>query len=179
MSYKLEKPYTEQQRNDFVVEYNHNKGLEIEETEQALYALEMWEVLEGDKVIENKEQYEQEQKLKERGWLDKLNVTRGDVFEALILARQITKAQIREMIVQNVVDQTQQALMLNRFDEALNYYRGYPIFDMLGAIVGITSEQWDNYFIKATNEETKADAYKELLPPEVVAHDKEEEVVDG
>lgn len=123
--------------------------------------------------------YEQEQKLKEREDLDELNVTRGDVFEALILARQITKVQIREMIVQNVVDQMQQALMLNRFDEALNYYRGYPIFDMLGAIVGITSEQWDNYFIKATNEETKADAYKELLSPKEVMYGEEEEVVDG
>lgn len=66
MSYKLEKPYTEKQKLDFVVEYNHNKGLEIEETSKALYALEDWELLQGDEVIDNTEEYEQEQAKKER-----------------------------------------------------------------------------------------------------------------
>ena len=40
MSYKLDKPYTDKQRADFIVEYNHNKGLVIQETDTALYALE-------------------------------------------------------------------------------------------------------------------------------------------
>ena len=150
----LEKPYTENQRMDFIVEYNHNQGCEIEELEK--------ETLQAFKMVKTDE----EKQKAERERLDRLNVTRGDMFEALILARQITKTQIREMIVQNVTDPVQQTLMLNRFDEALNYYRGYPIFDMLGAIVGITPKQWDNYFIKATNEETKENAYKELLPVE-------------
>ena len=40
MSYKLNKPYTENQRADFIVEYNHRKGLLIEETEEGLIAKE-------------------------------------------------------------------------------------------------------------------------------------------
>lgn len=45
MSYKLEKPYTTKERADFIVEYNHNRGLKIEETENALYALEPDEIM--------------------------------------------------------------------------------------------------------------------------------------
>ena len=38
----LEKPYTENQRMDFIVEYNHNQGCEIEELEdETLQAFEM------------------------------------------------------------------------------------------------------------------------------------------
>jgi hypothetical protein len=61
MSYKLEKPYTSKQRADFIVEYNHNKGLTIEETDKALYALEPWESLNGDTVIDNTDEYNKEQ----------------------------------------------------------------------------------------------------------------------
>ena len=61
MSYKLEKPYSDKQRADFVVEHNHNNGLTIQETDTALYALEAWELLEGDTVVDNTESYEAEQ----------------------------------------------------------------------------------------------------------------------
>lgn len=40
MSYKLDKPCTDEQRADFIVMYNHNQGLEIQESDIALYALE-------------------------------------------------------------------------------------------------------------------------------------------
>lgn len=39
MSYKLLKPYTQEEKNDFIVEYSHNQSLKIEETSIALYAL--------------------------------------------------------------------------------------------------------------------------------------------
>ena len=45
MSYKLTKPYTDKQRIDFIVEYIYNKGLVIEETSTALYALEANEIM--------------------------------------------------------------------------------------------------------------------------------------
>lgn len=44
MSYKLEKPYSDEQRADFIVDYNHQQGLKIEETEGALFALEANEI---------------------------------------------------------------------------------------------------------------------------------------
>lgn len=61
MSYILQKPYTNKQRADFIVEHNHNNGLTIQETDTALYALEAWELLEGDTVIDNTQAYEAEQ----------------------------------------------------------------------------------------------------------------------
>ena len=64
MSYKLNKSYTDKQRADFIVAYNHQQGLTIEETDTALYALEAWELLEGDTVIDNTQAYEAEQLLK-------------------------------------------------------------------------------------------------------------------
>ena len=60
MSYKLEKPYTEAQRINFIVEYNHNKGLQIEETMEAMYALESNEIMQQNRPIINPN-YETEQ----------------------------------------------------------------------------------------------------------------------
>ena len=127
----LQKPYTENERINFVVEQNHNNGYEIKETETAL---EAWGYTEEELAKEERER------------LDKLSMTRGDVFEALILAKGLGKAQIRAMIEQAELDTMTKALYLNRFDEALEFYRGYPIFDMLGEALGITSEMLDKFF---------------------------------
>lgn len=40
MEYELKKPYTEKERCDFIVKYNHNMGLKISETENGLIAKE-------------------------------------------------------------------------------------------------------------------------------------------
>ena len=61
MSYKLDKPYTDIQRADFIVLHNHQNGRKIEETASALYALEAWELLEGDTVVDNTQDYLSEQ----------------------------------------------------------------------------------------------------------------------
>ena len=36
----LQKPYTDKQRADFIVEYNHNNGYEIQKTDEALLAIQ-------------------------------------------------------------------------------------------------------------------------------------------
>ena len=157
MSYKLEKPYTEEEYADFVVEHNHNNGMKIEETETALYALEANEILvDGEVQIDT--DYEAREAQKERERLDSLSMTRGDVFEAIILAKGLGKAQIRTMIEQAELDDITKALYLNRFDEALEFYRGYPLFDLLGQTLGITPKMLDKFF------ETKD--YRELLTVE-------------
>lgn len=61
MSYKLEKPYTELQYADFVVEHNHNNGRKIAETENAVYALELNEIIGEDGVPLINPSYETEQ----------------------------------------------------------------------------------------------------------------------
>lgn len=109
-------------------------------------------------VIENPE-YEAEQAKKERERLDNLSMTRGDVFEALILAKGLGKTQIRTMIENAELDAKTKLLYLNRFDEALEFYRGYPIFDLLGAQLDITSQMLDEFF------ETKD--YKKLIKESV------------
>ena len=112
--------------------------------------LEIKEVEEGyviyDFALMTVEEKEEKQAQKERERLDKLSMTRGDVFEALILAKGLGKAQIRAMIEQAELDTVTKALYLNRFDEALEFYRGYPIFDMLGQVLGITTEMLDKFF---------------------------------
>ena len=128
---ELKQPYTEDERIEFIVEQNHKLGYTIEETETTL---EAWGYTEQEK---------QEQ---ERERLDMLSMTRGDVFEALILAKGLGKAQIRSMIEQAELDTVTKALYLNRFDEALEFYRGYPIFDMLGEALGITGAMLDRFF---------------------------------
>ena len=128
---ELKQPYTEDERIKFIVEQNHKLGYVIEEQEDKLVALG----------------YTDEEKAKaERERLDNLFMRRGDVFEALILAKGLGKAQIRAMIEQAELDTVTKALYLNRFDEALEFYRGYPIFDMLGQALGITSEMLDKFF---------------------------------
>ena len=89
---------------------------------------------------------DEEKEREERERLDKLSMTRGDVFEALILAKGLGKTQIRAMIEQAELDTVTKALYLNRFDEALEFYRGYPIFDMLGEALDITPSMLDRFF---------------------------------
>ncbi len=64
MSYKLNKPYTDAQRADFIVQYNHQGGLKIEETEEALFALLENEIMgvdeDGKSVPVINENYEEE-----------------------------------------------------------------------------------------------------------------------
>ncbi len=142
---ELLKPYTDKERMDFIVEQNHKQGFEIKETETAL---EAWGYTEEEK---------QEQ---ERKRIDNLSMTRGDVFEALILARDLTKPQIRAMIENAELDTMTKALYLNRFDEALSFFRGHPVFDFIGNMLNITSTQMDDFF----EEKAKGnqDAYKYL-----------------
>ena len=169
----LNKPYTEEQRIDFIVTQNHNNGFEIRETETAI---EAWGYTDEEKEREERER------------LNNLSMTRGDVFEALILARGLTKPQIRAMIEQAELDTVTKALYLNRFDEALEFYRGYPIFDMLGQALGVTSEMLDKFFetrdyhylttckltINPTPENATVTIIPEIIPYNTTAHYKVE-----
>ena len=37
---RLKKPYTDTERSDFIVQYNHTQGYEIQETDEALLAIQ-------------------------------------------------------------------------------------------------------------------------------------------
>ena len=168
MSYKIEKPLSIDERTNFIVEYNHNLNLRIEETESAMYALEEWEELVGDEVIDNKEAWEEKQAQKERERIALLSLTRGDVFRGLLLARGLTRAMLRSLIENNEeLTEVEKEMALIDFDEALNFYRGNALIDTVGLALGISSEQLDNFFMDGN--------YEHLLPIEEVVEETIEE----
>ena len=120
---ELLKPYTDEQRMEFIVEQNHNNGYEIRETEEALQA---WGYTE-----EEKEEQERER-------IANLSLTKRDVFLALYKDKGITPEQIKAQI------ESPEALI--EFEYASNYYRGNPLIDALGQALGYSSEELDYLF---------------------------------
>ena len=157
MSYKLDKPYTDEQRANFIVEYNHNQGLIIEETDTALYALESYEKLVDDEVIDNTEEYEQEQAQIEAQRIAMLYLTSADVERAIYKARRLDFDDIVALIETQPLteDGTGQidikALKIEL--KANNFYRGNPYINQVGGLLGFTSQQLDEFF--ETNDYTK------------------------
>lgn len=143
MSYKLNKPFTDKQRADFIVEYNHNLRLTINETSTALYALEAFEKLVDDEVVDNTVEYQQQQAQKERQRLDLLNLTKADVLLALYEDKGITPEDIKTMLKDNVP-------ALIKFDYASSYYRGDEVVNALGLALGYTTEEMDYLFENKT-----------------------------
>lgn len=138
MSYKLQKPYTDKQKANFIVKYNHNQGLLIEETDVAIYALEANEVMENNIPVINPD-YEQELAQQERLRLNLLNLTKADVLLALYKDKGITPEDIKAMLKDNVP-------ALIKFDYASSYYRGDEVVNSLGLALGYTTEEMDYLF---------------------------------
>lgn len=137
MSYKLEKPYTNEQKIKFIVDYNHKTGLKIEETENALFALEENEIMfDGMPILDIEYDVKQEALEKER--ISKLKLTKREVFLALYKDKGITPAQIKAQIPNDE--------SLIEFEYANEYYRGNPLIDMVGNLLGYTKEQLDYLF---------------------------------
>ena len=152
----LKKPYTENERMDFVVQYNHGMGYTIEETETELQALGYTEE-------------ELEQQEKER--IAKLFLTGADVERGIYQAKGMDFDDIVAMVTQLQPEGLDiKALKIEL--KANNFYRGNPYVNAVGALLGFTSEQLDKFF--ETND------YTVLLPPVVEEETEEpvEEVVD-
>ena len=137
---KLDKPYTENERLNFIVEENHNLGYEIRETETAL---EAWGLT------------EEEQAQKERERINQLSLTKREVFLALLNDKNITPDMIRAQI------QSPQALI--EFDYANDYFRGNPLIESIGGMLGYSSDDLDYLF-----------EHKEF-PPKTVEQEQEQE----
>lgn len=102
---------------------------------------------------------EEEKAQEEAERIAMLKLTRGDVFRALLLAKGITREQLRsqlEVMPASTQEETvKRELALIDFDEALDFYRGNPLIDTVGLALGLTKEQLDRFF--ETND------YKELI----------------
>ena len=109
-------------------------------------------VVDGELVLNPEFEAEEEQKERER--IAMLSLTRGDVFRGLLQAKGITRTQIRTMIETNeALSEIEKEMALIDFDEALNFYRGNTLINVLGMALGIASNQLDNFF--ETNDYTK------------------------
>ena len=125
-------------------------------------------ILDGDEYVLNDDEYKEKKAQEEKERIAMLSLTRGDVFRGLLMAKQVTRAQIRAMIENNeTLSILEREMALIDFDEALNFYRGNSLIDTLGATLGITSEQLDKFF------DTKDYTY--LLPVEEPTEPTEEE----
>lgn len=119
----LNKPCTNEQRNNFIVTQNHMLGRLIKETETVL---EAWGYTEKEK----------EEKKRER--ISKLSLTKREVFLALYKDKGITPEQIKAHI--------NDPESLIEFEYANDYFRGNPLIDIIGDTLGYTTAELDYLF---------------------------------
>ena len=126
----LQKPYTENERMDFIVKYNHSMGYEINETATELQALGYTE---------------EEIALQEKERIAKLFLTSADVERGIYQAKGMDFDDIVAMVTQLQPDGLDiKALKIEL--KANNFYRGNPYVNIIGALLGFSSEQLDKFF---------------------------------
>ena len=133
---QLNKPYTEEQRLNFIVQQNHTLGYEIRETQTAL---EAWGYTE-----EEKQQQERQRK-------DAMMLTPSDVERALYYSElHMDFDDLKALIAQQLPTVDIKGLAIEF--RANNFYRGAVdkdgnrLIDMVGAILGYTPEDMDYLF---------------------------------
>lgn len=145
MVYKLEQPYTDKQRADFIVLHNHQNGRKIEESVNGeLFALEPYEKLVDGEVIDNTQEYEQEQARKEAERIAMFNLTAADVERAIYKAKGLDFNDVICLVENQKAAIDIKALQIEL--KANNFYRGNPYIDAVGTILGFTKEQLDKFF---------------------------------
>ena len=136
----LQKPYTEEERIDFVVQYNHNLGYVIEETEEELQALGYTE---------------EEIALQEKERIAKLTCTKR-VFALMLQELGITYTILKELIATNEQAQLE-------WDLCVELERKNPLLDVMALQLGVTSEQLDGLF-RYANGEITIEEFRALIP---------------
>ncbi len=157
MSYKLDKPYSDIERADFIVQYNHNMLLKIYETQTALYALEPHEKLVDDVVVDNSIEYNKEQERIEKERIAMLNLTGADVERAIYKAKGMDFNDIIAFLEAQPLSQDGTPVVdikaLKIELKANNFYRGNPYINLVGSLLGFSENQLDEFF--ETNDYTK------------------------
>lgn len=95
-------------------------------------------VLDGEEYVLKNEDWEEKQKQKERERLSMLSLTKREVFLALYKDKGITPEQLRSQITDT------EALI--EFDYANEYFRGNPLIDKIGIMLGYSMEDLDHLF---------------------------------
>lgn len=122
-------------------------------------------VLDGEEYVLKDKAWEEKQEAKEAERVAKLNMTRGDFFEGLILAQGKDEDDVLALI--DILDLTdiEKKVFKSRVKNALDFYRGYPLIDKMCEYLGLSTEQMTQFF------ETKD--YKYLLPDKPVEEETE------
>ena len=100
MAYKLEAPYTEDSRKEFIIKYNYNLGLNLEETNEALFALEAWEIMQHGQPVKNPN-YEKEQEQKEKERISTLSMTKYDFFKHVCKPYGVSYSELLQIVNSN------------------------------------------------------------------------------
>ena len=100
MGYKLAKPYTQEQRNNFLSKYHRQMGLKTQETSKYLFALETNEIIVDGEIAIN-ENYEQEKSEEELQNIYKLTMTALD-FINFLESHNITLEEINTYLDSNL-----------------------------------------------------------------------------
>lgn len=140
---QINKPYTEEQSLDFIVEQNHKNNYEIKETDTAL---EAWGLT------------EEEIAQKERDRIDALCLTRSDVERVIYADKGMDFDDLIEYVKTNVPTMDVKALKIEL--RANNFYRKHPYINQLGTVLGYTSEDLDYLFQNKTLPEKTNDTDK-------------------
>ena len=116
MSYKLEQPYTDIEKADFIVEYNHKKNLKIVENNNTIFALAQ----------------------KEAERIGKLTCTKRN-FALMLQKLGVSYSQLKEIIATNEQAQLE-------WDLCVELERSNPLLDTMAAELNITPETLDKMF---------------------------------
>ncbi len=139
---QLNKPYTQKERINFIVEQNHQKGYEIKESETSL---EAWGY-----TTEELAQKEAER-------ISMLSLTAADVERAIYKAKGIDfEDVIAQLEAMPLTESGAPAIDIKALKielKANNFYRGNPYIDAVGSLLGFTKQQLDEFF--ETNDYTK------------------------
>jgi hypothetical protein len=103
-------------------------------------------VLDGDCYVLKDEAWEEKQKAKEAERIAQLNMTRGDFIEGLILALGKDENDVIALIETLPITDVEKKVYINRVKNALDFYRGYPVIDVLCGYLGLTTEQMTQFF---------------------------------
>lgn len=127
---QLKKPYTNNQKLDFIVEQNHKLGYEIEETD---IALEAWGYTQEELEAQEKEH------------IAKLFLTGADVERGIYQAKGMDFDDILAFVMANPpMGLDVKALRIEL--KANHFYRGNPYVNAVGTLLGFTEEQLDKFF---------------------------------
>ena len=126
--------YTEQPLD--LILYNLDK---VEETQDEY-------VLDGEEYVLRDEAWEEKQALIEKERIAQLNMTRGDFIEGLILALGKDENDVIALIETLPITEVEKKVYINRVKNALDFYRGYPVIDVLCGYLGLTTEQMTQFF---------------------------------